>query len=185
MPGQSAFICGIGLFSPVGGCTAQTATSVRAGISRYAESAVCNKHFMKMTMAMVPEEDLPVLTERADALPGLTARQRRMLRLAGPALEEALQPLPDGERVPLFLAGPEQLPERPEPVHEAFLDHLLAQAVVPIDRHCSKLGKGTRGRTCRRQVCAADVRRGQRRPGTRGRGGHLPRSLPAGHSRSR
>jgi 3-oxoacyl-[acyl-carrier-protein] synthase I len=146
MPGQSAFICGIGLFSPVGGCTAQTATSVRAGISRYAESAVCNKHFMKMTMAMVPEEDLPVLTERADALPGLTARQRRMLRLAGPALEEALQPLPDGERVPLFLAGPEQLPGRPEPVHEAFLDHLLAQAVVPIDRHCTKLlAKGRAG----------------------------------------
>ena len=106
MAAPGAWICGIGMVTPVGGSTAQTAASVRAGLSRYQESSVYNKRFEPMTLALVPDQDLPPLNEALAALPDLTARQARMLRLAEPALQEATEPLPAGQSVPLFLAGP-------------------------------------------------------------------------------
>lgn len=143
---QSLWICGIGMMTPVGDCTAQTTASVRAGISRYAESSVYNKRFLPMTMALLPEENLPPLHEELEnATPGLTSRQRRMLRLATPALQEALESLPPapGRKVPLFLATPEKLPDqpdRPPPVTEKFLDQLITQtSTEQIDRPKSKL----------------------------------------------
>ena len=141
---QNPWVCGIGMITAVGDSTAQTAASVRAGISRYAESSVYNKRFLPMTMALLPEENLPPLNEELEnATPGLTSRQRRMLRLAEPALKEALAPLPRGKKIPLFLAVPEKLPDqpdRPPPVTQKFLDQLITQTgTEQIDRAKSKL----------------------------------------------
>ena len=63
MAGEYAWICGTGMVTPLGAQTAQTAASVRAGISVYEDSAVCNKRFEPMSMALVPEDNLPPLSE--------------------------------------------------------------------------------------------------------------------------
>ena len=139
MAEQGAWVCGIGMVTPVGGCAAQTAASVRAGISRYQESPVYNKRFEPMTLALVPDDDLPPLADSLVAAPGLTARQARMLRLAHPAIEEALQALPPGPPPPLFLALPETPPGRPAAVTEAFLDDLVAQSGAAIDLDQSRI----------------------------------------------
>jgi len=131
---SGAWIVGIGMMTAVGDCAAQTAASVRAGISRYRESSIYNRRFQPMTMALLPEEALPPLNEELAKTPGLTSRQIRMLRLAEPALKEAVRPIPSIEQVPLFLAAPEARPERPHPVTDAFLDHLRIQVDVPFDR---------------------------------------------------
>ena len=109
MADAGAWICGIGMVTPVGGCAAQTAASVRADISAYAESPVHNKWFEPMIMALVPDDVLPPLADTVAALAGLTGRQARMLRLAHLALDEALADLPPGAPVPLCLAVPEPL----------------------------------------------------------------------------
>lgn len=139
-----AWICGIGMMTPAGDCAAQTATSVRAGISRYQESSVYNKKFLPMTMALLPEENLPPLHEDLETVtPGLTSRQRRMLRLAEPALKESLESLPKGKKIPLLLAGPESLPDqadRSAPMTDTFLDHLITQCdIEEIDRSQSRV----------------------------------------------
>ena len=82
MAGEYAWICGIGMVTPVGGQTEQTAASVRAGISVYADSHVCNKRFEPITMALVPEDILPPLSEKMAGVTNMTSRQSRMLRLA-------------------------------------------------------------------------------------------------------
>ena len=78
------------MMTPIGDCAAQTATSARAGICRFQQSSVHNKRFRPMTLALLPDDALPPLAGEAEAAAGLTARQRRMLRLAGPALREAI-----------------------------------------------------------------------------------------------
>lgn len=139
MAGQRAWICAIGMVTPVGGCTGQTAASVRAGISRYQESPVYNKRFEPMTMALVPDDDLPPLADSLAATQGLTARQARMLRLAQPAIGEALQALSPDPPPPLFLALPETPPGRPPTVTEAFLEDLVVQSGAAIDLDQSRI----------------------------------------------
>ena len=139
MSEQSAWIYGIGMLTPVGGCAAQTAASVRAGISRYEESSIYNKAFTPMTMALVPDDVLPPLYDGLANMPKLTSRQARMLRLAHPALLEALESLPDNRPVPLFLAGPETMPGRPLAITETFLDLLITQTEARLDRGESQL----------------------------------------------
>lgn len=136
---KEAWIIGIGMMTPVGDCAAQTASSVRAGISRYQESSIHNKRFDPMTLALLPEENLPPLNEDLAALSGLTSRQMRMLRLAHPALLESLESLPDGVSLPLLLAGPEPMADCPPVMTEALLDHLITQTEAPVNRDNSAI----------------------------------------------
>ncbi len=129
-----AYICGIGMMTPVGDCTAQTATSVQAGISRYQQSTVYNRRFNPMTMALLPEDALPELTAAVKESGGLTQRQERMVRLAHPAIIEALENLPvDNPPLPLMLAGPETLPGRPLAITDSFISVVAKQAEIAID----------------------------------------------------
>jgi 3-oxoacyl-[acyl-carrier-protein] synthase-1 len=141
MASESAWICGIGMVTPVGDCAAQTAASVRAGISRYQESSIYNKRFEPMTLALVQDDALPPLTDKLADLSNLTSRRIRMLRLAHLALLEALQTLPEGyqQHVPLFLSGPETMPGRPLAITNSFLSHLAIQTETNLDRIKSKL----------------------------------------------
>ncbi len=136
---DSAWICGIGMVTPVGDCTAQTATSVRAGISRYQESSIYNKRFEPMTLALLPEDALPPLNEELGNLPKLTSRQARMLRLAHNALLEAVEVLPEEQRLPLFLAGPETMAGRPLAITDTFISLLATQSGADLDRVKSRL----------------------------------------------
>lgn len=141
MAGEYAWICGIGMVTPVGGQTAQTAASVRAGISVYADSAVYNKRFEPMTMALIPEDILPPLSEKLAKVSNMTSRQSRMLRLAHLALTEVLESLPEGHSMPLplLMAGPEPLPGRDQVIKGNFLRYLEAQAEIKFDHRLCKL----------------------------------------------
>lgn len=138
-PTTSAAICGIGMITAIGGNALQTLASFRAGISRYAESPVYNKHLGPMTMALVPEDVLPPLNDEVAQRKGLTSRQMRMLRLATPALQEATQSLEKPEPVPLFLAVPESMKGRALAVPDNFIELLATQTEVALDPATSKL----------------------------------------------
>lgn len=129
------------MVTAVGGQTAQTATSVRAGLSAYEVSAICNKRFEPMTMALVPEDVLPPLNEKLAKVSSMTSRQSRMLRLAHIALTEALESLPEGHAaaVPLLMAGPEAYPGQPAVIKGDFLRYLGVQAGVKFDQQLCKL----------------------------------------------
>lgn len=66
---------------------------------------------------------------------GCTATHRRMLRLAGPALAEALAP--GGPPLPLLLALPEVPVDGRDPVGDSFIAQLSVQAGVKLDERKS------------------------------------------------
>jgi len=140
MTPSDVYVLGAGMLTPVGDEAGQTRTSVNAGISRAAESAVYNRRYQPLTMALLPEEHVPPLAPGLDAVP-LTSRQARMLRLAAPALREALAPAPEEEPIPLFLGVPEAHPGLPDPVGKEFLSHLFEQCGkdVELDRRGSRI----------------------------------------------
>ena len=127
-----AWICSMGMVTAVGGCAAQTAASVRAGVSGFVESAIFDKHFRPMTLALVPDEALPPLASSLES-EKLTMRQARMLRLALPALQEALSAVSVEQPLRLFLALPAEVPERPTSDSKAFLESLQTQCDVALD----------------------------------------------------
>jgi 3-oxoacyl-[acyl-carrier-protein] synthase-1 len=150
MAPPGAIIHRAGMTTAVGLGAAQTFTSVQAGVAGFTESSVLDARFQPFVMALLPEDALPPLVPAVEAVPGLTSRQRRLLRLATPALGEALNGLAAAGlagRVPLFLATPEQHPELADPVPAAFLEHLAAQlepAGVRFDLTRSRLVPGGR-----------------------------------------
>lgn len=137
MNGPGAWICGIGMATPVGGCAVQTATSVQAGISRYADTFVDDDE-TPVTMALLPDDWLPPLNEQLEDL-GLGEREERMLRLAGPAIAEAMAGLPERQIPPLLLAIPEPMPELPLDIDETVLDHLMVQTGLRLHRQASQI----------------------------------------------
>ena len=139
MSGERAYIHAVGMCTPVGLNAEQTYAAVRAGIGALEESAIHNKRFQPMSMALLPDDVLPPLNSELESANGLTARQRRMLRLAQPALQECLSEFSGSGSLPLFLAGPESLPGEPPAVGEGFLDDLLVQTEAAIDRDASEV----------------------------------------------
>ena len=137
MPG--AAILQLGLATAVGDSAEQTASSVRAGISRYGSGPVMNRHVRPMTLALLPEEVLPPLSAELDRPPHPGARERRMLRLASLAFGPATKGLPPGAGVPLFLALPEARPGGTGVSAEAFLDRLSRQVGGGFERAASRV----------------------------------------------
>lgn len=132
-PSQAVEVVAMEMMTPVGADAAQTATSVRAGISAYQASSTLNKQFNPMTMALVPDEALPPLNDELAKLSGLTGRQQRMLKLATTPLQQLIESFPLQRAVPLVLAGPEKLPGRRSVISDKFLQHLQLQSSVNID----------------------------------------------------
>jgi 3-oxoacyl-[acyl-carrier-protein] synthase-1 len=127
------------MITPVGANAEMTAAAVKAGINRYTETNFYNKNYEPMKMALVPDEAIPKLNKVLAEMPGVTARQRRMLRLLTPALDEVLSSIPLKEAVPLFLAGPETLPDCPTAIDNKFIDYLATQTEVNIDKKLSRI----------------------------------------------
>jgi 3-oxoacyl-[acyl-carrier-protein] synthase I len=143
MKRNPAEILGAGAVCAIGGSVAQIDASVRMGYSAMQDSAVHDRYFEPIKMALVPEDQLAPLDPRIDALP-LTARQRRMLRLATPALQEAVEGLTDIARAPLYLGLPEAHPNRALILDPGLIKHLSLQTSVPFDAANSR--KYARGR---------------------------------------
>lgn len=131
------YVAGIGMITPVGANAEMTAAAVRAGVSAYESSRHHNKRFYPMRMALVPDDALPALKPELEAA-GLPTRQRRMLRLATPALQEVLKSVPLAEAPPLFLALPEHLPDCPAALKGSFLEQLQIQTGMSLDMQMSR-----------------------------------------------
>lgn len=145
----------LGAFCPVGLEAEQTAASLWAGLPRKYETSIMDKRFEPIVMGHLPVDVLPPLVAPLeDVRPGLTALQRRLLRLATPALQEVLGAVVDGKAEPgkneprfvasvlphgvaplppLLLAGPQPSPGRAEIVTGRMLGQLALQAGVPVD----------------------------------------------------
>jgi 3-oxoacyl-[acyl-carrier-protein] synthase-1 len=100
--GASHVLCAIG------SGTAQVWAAARAGIARIGNSPVEDKHFEPIRMGLVPEPALAELTPDLEKLP-LSARARRILRLAAPSLRAVAHGI-EGE-VPIFIGLPEVVGE--------------------------------------------------------------------------
>ena len=133
------FIAGVGMITAVGANAETTTAAVNAGISAFRDSVHFNKNFNPMRMALIPEDALPPLNPDKVSIAGLTSRERRMLRLATPALEEVMQSVPLTVRPPLFLAVSESVPDCPSIIQPGFIDHLVAQTGIKIDRAASRM----------------------------------------------
>ena len=119
-----------GLATPVGLGTEQTLASLEAGMPGFRGASVVDKRFEELTMALVAEEELPPLDPEPEG--GWTARQHRMLRLGAVALDEVLGEDPLAAQVPLYLAGPELVPERPPVATPEWAAALATVAGVPL-----------------------------------------------------
>ncbi len=139
MTGNSAAIIGTGMITAVGLDSSQSAASVRSGIDRFAETSIHDKRFQPFVMSILPDDVLPPLAPELEKVVGLTSRQIRMLRLAAPALQEAVEGFAGIKSIPLYLAGAEPLTNRPAPITEPFLRQLVIQAGVEIDLAASRV----------------------------------------------
>ena len=128
-----AVVVGVGMMTAVGVTAAETAASVRAATMRFTETPIRDQRFEPFTLAEVPEDGLPGLSEEVEATPGLTSREMRMLRLCTMPLREALAML-EGKAgpPPLVLALPETETTRPLD-GKAFLGHLAQQVGGAFD----------------------------------------------------
>lgn len=132
-------VLAMGMITAVGTSAPETAASVRAGLSGARESAVLDGRLCPISMALVPESDLPPLAASLERERGLSSRRIAMLRLAGTALRECLSVSTAMERVPVLLGVPGAHPGRPAAVGESFLAHLAQQAEQPFDIAASRL----------------------------------------------
>jgi 3-oxoacyl-[acyl-carrier-protein] synthase-1 len=100
-------IVGVGAMTAVGLTVAETAASSRAGSARFCRIAYQDRDFDPFVFAEVIDAALPQLVDRVSAIPTLTQRVSRMLRLGTTPLLECLEALPAEQRPGLVLALPE------------------------------------------------------------------------------
>jgi 3-oxoacyl-[acyl-carrier-protein] synthase-1 len=130
-------IAGIGMMTAVGLSAAETAAAVRSRTARFVETPIRHMAFEPVTLAEVPEDGLPPLSDGLSKVSGLTSRERRLLRLATMPLRECLAPLAENRvRVGLCLALPEL--ETTTPLDRAaFVAHLATQTEGRFDAEAS------------------------------------------------
>ncbi|MEY4588986.1 MAG: hypothetical protein RL497_1062, partial [Pseudomonadota bacterium] len=132
------YIAATGMITPVGQNTANTQAAIAAGISASAISIHYNKNYSPMRMALIPEQALPPLNPLLDSV-GLSPRQKRLLRIATPALIETISQLPPASPPALFLALPESIPGCPFIAPDNFLVALETQSGVTLNKAVSKI----------------------------------------------
>ncbi len=132
-----AEILAIGMVTPVGLSTAQTAASVRTGIGRLGESELSDNAGDALVMGLADDEQVPPLAEALEDRP-FTIRQERMLRLGGTALDEALAAVDEGPPPALHLGLAEPRAEERSRIDDELLDLLPIQAGRKLDRARSK-----------------------------------------------
>jgi len=137
--GATAAIVAMGAVTSVGLSAAETAASVRSGVCRFAETPHPGQYLEPLVMGALPEDMLPPADPLVATFPGISARQRRMLRLGGLALADLGKSLPPTQPPPLFLALPEGGTEEEATNNRDLLNLLSVQAEVKLDFAASKL----------------------------------------------
>lgn len=139
-----AYIAGVGMITPVGANAKMTAAAVKAGISQCAETEFFDQNYEPIRMALVPDEVLRVNLETLPPTQAMSAKEARLLQLAGTACQELLPLLPNGEKLALFVAGPEQIDSTQSRLTTSFLKNLSQQSNIEIDldsSRCVSLGR--------------------------------------------
>lgn len=129
---QSIAIVRVGMTSAVGLSALQTAAAVRAGVSGYRGSSILDTNEERITLAIVPETDLPELSPNLMRA-GLSGRKTRLLRLASLALPECVGTERRPEQIPLLLAVPDAHPGLSLSIGADFRERLGEQVGFALD----------------------------------------------------
>lgn len=127
------YVVGIGMITPVGLDTVMTASAVKAGVSAYRESNYFDEYYNNIRVATVPDVALESCLDEESLTCPMAARHARMLQMAKLALSEIMPMLPKGEKLPLFLAGPEPMGISDQPLNVSFIENLALQTGVNLD----------------------------------------------------
>lgn len=125
-----ADIISVGMVTPVGLSAEASAAAIAAGRSQGRRDSVVNKANERQGMHLVEEELLAPLDPALEFV-DCTAAHRRMLRLGGRALAEALAGCTTPP--PLLLALPAVPTKGSDPIGEGFISQLAIQAGVQLD----------------------------------------------------
>ena len=125
------YIANVAMVTPVGNNALMSAASINASVSAIAETGVLNKKLKPIKMGLVREDALVQLNPKLLQL-NLPSRQMRLLRLAASALKQLSQSLPN-HRIPLYLALPENLPEKTQSIKGNFIEQLAIQSSIAFN----------------------------------------------------
>lgn len=140
---QPAEVLAVGMVTPLGLTAGTSAAAVRAGVARIRQTALYNRKLQPMKAGFLDDGHLsPLPVPLSLAAHAATSRHQRMLRLAGPALQEAACGYP--APLPLLLALPESWPDRRDAVGPDFLEHLVQFSQVHVDTRQSQLFRSGR-----------------------------------------
>ena len=135
---EKLYITAVGMLTSIGANAEMTTASVSAGISRYASSQFFNKVDKPITAAVIPDDALPLLQEDLQWI-NLKAREKRLLRIATPALHEVMKKVNITTPVPLMLAGPEQIQNITPEIRKDFIHLLCRQSGIELELKNSRL----------------------------------------------
>lgn len=136
---KNVIIEGLGVITPVGLNARQTAASVNAGISRITETSLYDNKYEPIIMSILPDDVLPEIHIEIDVKPAISPRYKRMLRLAAPALTEALDGIEENENIPIFIGIPEPLYDHKLSNQDTFIEDLTKQTGIKVDIAASRI----------------------------------------------
>ena len=131
------YIARTGLITATGGTSDMVGAVFRTGISAYQRANYFTHDRHLITLAQVPEESLPPVTD-ALGISTCSLRDQRLIRMLQVAAEQALQEY-SGQPVPLLLAGPENYRGLNHQLGGNFLAHFAQQIDLPIDYPASRV----------------------------------------------
>ena len=138
MSDAKVYVSSVGVICSLGDSAGLVRASVSADISAVTNSNEYGSDLEAIKQALVPELALPQLEDTLN-LCGLTSRQRRLLRLSAPAINQAIENYDSNEPLPIFLAGPEVLPEIKAVLSSNFIELLSIQTGIEFDRKLSRI----------------------------------------------
>lgn len=137
-----------GVLCPVGLDVAQATASMRAQIHRKQETGWLDLRHEEIVLGEVPDTVLhPLRPAVARVQPADSPLRARLLQLAAPALQEALEAAAaaGAQPPPLLLAGPPAAADAEPIVDPAFVEQLGAQAEVDLDLPACRVTSGRAG----------------------------------------
>jgi 3-oxoacyl-[acyl-carrier-protein] synthase I len=142
---EKVYVAETGLISAAGLNTSMTCAAINAGISCYGPTGYHNFRDHSMTGTCIPDAALPELNEEL-AWAGLTGREKRLVRIASPALNEVIKNSGITASVPLFMAGPEKISSSLRAINGSLFKHIKKQTGINFDMgNCRYFASGRAG----------------------------------------
>ena len=139
LPSEDVLVVGLGMMTSAGLSAPETAASVKASTMRFSESSFLDRLAEPFTLAEIPEDALPDLSQGLAAIGDISSRSRRLLRIATGPLTECLKPLAVRPNpLPLFLAIPD-MPQGQAAAPADFLGLLSKQTEGAFDEGGSRV----------------------------------------------